>query len=714
MALFYTSLSRTISFKYYLLAVFTLLLSTFATAQERTQLIPLSLEERTRKADIIVEGEVVAKHAFWDARHENIYTSNIISVYKVFKGQVQAQEVEVITQGGTVGMQIHLFSAALKLSQGAQGIFFLQHDQQLYRTPAAGKGLTTRAYGHQQGFIKYDVAHGQAAGVFDTYASVQEVYNAISTQTGNTYRTVKTNERLRQVRKEQAQTRTQSTEAALAPTVTSFSPKTATAGTDMVLTIKGKDFGSSRGKGFVAFQNADDGGQTFVKPLAADYISWTSTQIKLRIPSNAADEEGTAGSGVIKVTTNDGAEATSTDQILIEYAYSNVNFEDRAYKPILIDKNTEGGYTVQFAPSMQKNAAAQEGFRRAMSSWVCNSTVNWKVGLPGKEEKSVEDNLNVIRFVPAADIGAGVLASTVSRWAGARCGTGTLFWLSEFDMDINSNINWQYGPGSPTNRQYDFQTVMLHELGHAHQLGHVIEPRAVMHYAIESEALVRDLSVSDIAGATFVMAKSLKPNICNEPTIKPQLYGGCDVAPEIYTFDVAFENGQVVANWSTKNEKQNDYFILQRSADGNNWEDTPGRTSAMGPSTAIVKYSTIDPQPLPRTSYYRLRIVYKDGSESFSPVYEIINPEDFRKLIASPNPLQPQETQVSLEYIVTSNSTLNLHLYTAGGTLVRKTSVTFTDANLPVQLDVTGIAAGLYILKWEDDDQTGAIKILKL
>ena len=719
MSIFYAAFSGAMLSRTRLLLAFFLLLSApCALAQEHSQLIPLPLEERVRQSDVIVEGEVVSKQSFWDANHENIYTSNIINVYKVFKGQIQAQQIEVITRGGAVGLHMHVSSSALKLSKGEQGIFFLEKEQAVANTPAAGKYFTARAYGSQQGLVKYDLLRNQATDVFDSYASVQEVYTAVTRFTGTSYRTVMANERLRQAQQQPVQERRQAQQSPLAPVVTSFSPQVATAGTNTVLTIKGNDFGSRRGDGFVEFPNADDGGQTYIKPLDEVYISWSDTQIQLRIPS-AGVEEGTAGSGEFRVVTNDGTTALSDQELIIEFAYSNINFEGRAFQPILIDKDDAGGYTIQFAPSMQKNNAAQEGFRRAMNSWICATSINWKIGEPTTTEKSADDDLNIIRFIPGSEIGEGVLASTVSRYEGCGTDTDTLFWVKEFDMDINSNITWQYGPGGPINRQYDFQTVMLHELGHAHQLGHVILPRGsteprVMNYAVTYAVLIRDLSSADVAGGILVMARSLAPNICGEPPMEAKLDGDCNIALEVYTFEALFENGQVVTNWVTNNEQDVSFFVVQRSPDGIIWADIPGQINAKGPDDGFLEYSAIDPTLLPRISYYRLRVVYEDGSERFSPMYRVINPADIRVLTVFPNPVNPEDDYVLLEYIVQGSTTVTLQLYSMTGALVRQDRVTFTDANLPVELDLTGVASGAYILKWEEKGKVGSVRLLIL
>src|SRR5688572_21924418 len=95
-------------------------------AEGNCMLYPLSLEERTGKSRLIVEGKVLSHYSFWDSRHQLIYTSNLIEVYKVFKGSLSATQVEVITEGGTVGNKKHVHNPSLQLSDGEMGVFFCE------------------------------------------------------------------------------------------------------------------------------------------------------------------------------------------------------------------------------------------------------------------------------------------------------------------------------------------------------------------------------------------------------------------------------------------------------------------------------------------------------------------------------------------------------------------------------------------------------------
>ncbi|MBJ6117754.1 T9SS type A sorting domain-containing protein [Pontibacter sp. BT310] len=690
-----------------ILLCFLLLFTQKLFADNSMHMIQVSLEKRVQAADVVVEGEVISKRSFWDAQHENIYTSNIIKVYKLFKGTLQETQLEIITDGGTVGLDKHVYSVALTLNEGQQGMFFLKQQNRLANTPGNTR-FSARPYASEQGFIRYDVQAQTAQGVFENYSSVEQVYRAITKKTGTNYRTITTNKKLQTTSQQQSQKQNSALAAAV---ITGFSPKTASAGTKTILTITGTGFGNVRGKGFVSFRNADDGGKTFTKSPEDAYLSWTNTQIRMYIPSTGEDG-GTAGTGEIKVTPDGGTVFTTTDKITIIYAYSNLYEDSITYQPALIDVDGEGGYTIHFAPNMQSSTNAREGFIRAMNSWICETNVNWKVGAPTTIDKSAADDQIVITFKPESTVGEDVLARTLSRYRGCQVvATGVInWWMSEFDMEINSNISWEYGPGPPEGRQFDFETVMLHELGHAHQLGHVILPRAVMHYALEFARAFRDLSPEDIEGGKVVIASSTQENVatvCRKPVMKPKLDGVCNLAEEVATLQADYNSEHdVVVTWDAVAEENIVRYVVERSEDGINFTE-------IGSVDAAAANSFTDRDPLQGTGYYRLRVIYKDGSFKYTFVARVTDPSFLFKFEVAPNPVGADQT-FTVRFLVNRNTPMQLSLYDTSGKIVRNFEITFTDMNLPLEFDLTGVSAGVYILKWSTAQSSGTTKIVKL
>lgn len=88
-------------------------------------------------------------------------------------------------------------------------------------------------------------------------------------------------------------------------------------------------------------------------------------------------------------------------------------------------------------------------------------------------------------------------------------------------------------------------------------------------------------------------------------------------------FTAELYNTQVELNWITATELNNDYFEVQRSADGQQFE-TIEYVSGSGTTTTTHVYHTRDPFPLNGVSYYRLKQVDFNGTPSFSGI-EVID-----------------------------------------------------------------------------------------
>lgn len=74
--------------------------------------------------------------------------------------------------------------------------------------------------------------------------------------------------------------------------------------------------------------------------------------------------------------------------------------------------------------------------------------------------------------------------------------------------------------------------------------------------------------------------------------------------------------------WKTASELNNDYFTVERSIDGRNFEQL-AEVTGRGTTTETVAYAFKDEQPASATNYYRLRQVDYDGTESFSNIITV-------------------------------------------------------------------------------------------
>ncbi|GAB3849884.1 T9SS type A sorting domain-containing protein [Hymenobacter terrigena] len=88
---------------------------------------------------------------------------------------------------------------------------------------------------------------------------------------------------------------------------------------------------------------------------------------------------------------------------------------------------------------------------------------------------------------------------------------------------------------------------------------------------------------------------------------------------ELTHFDATVKTQGVAVSWATATEKNSDYFEVQRSANGENFQPVCS-VKGQGTSSNPHEYAFVDGHPLAGLSYYRLHQVDTDGASTFSPV----------------------------------------------------------------------------------------------
>jgi len=483
----------------------------FATTQAQGLLYEVPMSKQVQAASQIVEGKVIAKASFWDVKHQNIYTVNTIEIYKVFKGQ-RVSTINVVTQGGTVGLAQEVVKPSLQLDKESIGVFML-NEHSIRLDSERPFNTLFRAYSGPQGFYSYSLLNNEVRNPFYKAEGISNnFYNAIRTHTNSRVINISSfdiDDRI------QAYNQTRGVIS-----ITSFSPTTATAGTKSVLTINGIGFGTVQQN--VGFLNPDTGGSNVGVTLQTQILSWSDTQITVEVPS-------AAGNGPVFIVDNPPTAilAQSTTSLSVPYAQINAVSDflvagiNVAYQTAHVDRNGNGGYIWNMFTDFDADTAANESFVRAMDTWRCTTNVNWTIGPPTAVDIVANDDINIIRFDNGSRpedggtnpdaLESGVLGVCRSYFAGCLINGGTdLEWyIAELDIVFDDAQSWEFGPGAPSAGEFDFETVAVHELGHGHQLAHVIDNAKIMHYAIGPGAVNRTLHPDDIAGAGDVHSRSI-------------------------------------------------------------------------------------------------------------------------------------------------------------------------------------------------------------
>ena len=504
----------------------------FNSSYSQCSLYPVSLSSRVNNSNLIIEGKVTSQKSFWNSAHNYIYTSNLIHVNKVLKGSTNASFIEIITEGGEVDMNKQTVEPSLQLNPNDEGVFTLIN----FNQPQQYGYQVFQAYADQQGFIKFNLEENSAHDPFNKYADINTVlYSQLKTLLHSTFADF-TN----------STTQNKFSSTSSIASISGISPTTITAGTSSTLTITGSGFGSTQGSSFVLFKNADDGGTTNIQAHSSQYVSWSNTQIQVLVPTKASTVCGTAGTGQVTVSVA-GSPTISAQTLVVDYGqinayYSNTLTPQQVFNTRHIGLNGMNGITWQMFTSFNANAAAKTSFLSAFQTWRCNTNINWLIGTTIITNTIALDGINIIRFDIGSELPAGVLGRCTSYFNGCTFGPNVYFFIQEldicFDDPATSAITWQFGPALATGTQYDFESVAVHELGHGHQLSHVINNSDVMHYSISNAVNKRTLISQDINAGLDVMTRDVV-SVCAQPAIVALTSSLCSVTAPTASFNVS-------------------------------------------------------------------------------------------------------------------------------------------------------------------------------
>ncbi|MFK7972496.1 MAG: T9SS type A sorting domain-containing protein, partial [Bacteroidia bacterium] len=159
-----------------------------------------------------------------------------------------------------------------------------------------------------------------------------------------------------------------------------------------------------------------------------------------------------------------------------------------------------------------------------------------------------------------------------------------------------------------------------------------------------------------------------------------------------------YEGSAVKLDWNTVHEHNTQYFEVQRSQDRVLF-NTVGRVGASGTYEGKLAYAFTDVDPLPGTSFYRLKLVDVDGTFIHSSVIEVFeNKEVTLDWKIAGNPVQNKLLRVKGSAFT---GLLQLSVYDLNGKMLWKQDVQSGARSAEFQLPAQ-MASGMYILQIEN------------
>ncbi len=531
-------------------------------------------------------------------------------------------EVEVITYGGVYEDKATLVYPSLQLNEQSEYIFFLdannfKKDDKAFRSIKPSQVQAT-VYSDMQGAIKnegnnyHDYFSRTAITEAALFSKVTRLaHSRVLTPSGKDFTARKAI----------------NTANAKVLSVTGFSPTTVNGGTILpgdVITITGSSFGATAGS--VYFTNVDDGGATLVSSgVASDIVSWSDNSISVKVPSGA-------GTGPVTVSTAASVNMTSASSLTVGYTHIEINSSFSGFgqttrqRYYLRNLNGSGGYTFAFNTTFNANTAAVNAFNRAMATWRNSTGLNFITSGTTAVATAANDGVNAVFF--DATLPVGVLGVAQTNFLGSANGScnnaNTVWWASDIDVRFApdppvAGHPWQYGPALASGAAVDFESIAVHELGHAAGLGHRMAPGEVMNWNISNGVNVRNPSSIELNGVTAKLSYSTASTCFNPGSAgTPMVLAAITLPVEFLSFTGERKNSSTdILHWDVAQITGNAGYAIERSADGNNYKQV-GFVNETTSNEGEKSYSFNDDNAGIYPWYYRIKQVDINNSYSYS------------------------------------------------------------------------------------------------
>ncbi|PHQ78359.1 MAG: hypothetical protein COB65_13970 [Thalassobium sp.] len=312
-------------------------------------------------------------------------------------------------------------------------------------------------------------------------------------------------------------------------------------------------------------------------------------------------------------------------------------------------------------------------------------SVSWSSGLPG--------NIDNIFFESSISLnGVDQISSICSTISGTTTSSGTVILSSTMsvfagEMTIFATSIGENRTHTPPTSYTEGTDVNGTADGKSHSAGHKL------------------ISVNGIENPTFTISSSANRFAVCLIRIFPNGASCSSALPiELTYFKALVTGNNVKLNWQTSSEINNDYFTIERSIDGINWEPLLELKGA-GNSSSLLSYESTDKNPYFGISYYRLKQTDFDGQYAYSQIKSVtIENSRYSSIEIFPNPTQDRITisgnSLKLEQIKIYN--------VLGQDVTSFTEIISIDKSI-LLIDLSILTTGIYYIK----TKTTANKVYK-
>ncbi|HNS13078.1 MAG TPA: T9SS type A sorting domain-containing protein, partial [Bacteroidia bacterium] len=177
---------------------------------------------------------------------------------------------------------------------------------------------------------------------------------------------------------------------------------------------------------------------------------------------------------------------------------------------------------------------------------------------------------------------------------------------------------------------------------------------------------------------------------------------------ELISFTAENADNGNLCKWTTASETNNDYFILERSYDGEHFDKVDQIAGyGAGTTTETRHYEYTDTKDCDGVVYYRLHQVDIDGQESYSDIVALNCMKSKDGLSVYPNPAR---STLSFSFNEDADGIINIQILDVYGKVVKweRSSTQHGLNNLHTNIET--LAPGVYYLQLDRMDKSGLVR----
>jgi hypothetical protein len=154
------------------------------------------------------------------------------------------------------------------------------------------------------------------------------------------------------------------------------------------------------------------------------------------------------------------------------------------------------------------------------------------------------------------------------------------------------------------------------------------------------------------------------------------------------------DNRKVKLEWQTASEINNDFFTVEKSLNGTDWEIIK-KVDGSGNSNELLNYSVYDYEPNIGVSYYRLKQTDFDGQFEYSQIKSV----SINQLISGSVEIYPNPTNDKITVIGIENELSEVRIFNPLGQDVTNLTTISSSNESTMLIDVSRLAKGIYYVK---------------